>query len=159
MNRISEVHSLYLNHISEVHSLHLPADEIPPEPEEVANATAIPGTLKTLGIVRGLSKHGIPYLKLFFLSNDKEWYGSECGHSDNSVDENTCAFCSRKYYLSADMDGCNAQFHETDSTKTVFSVDMCIYSLVEVQNFRINLVNVSSITNSVGRNFSFEFFL
>ena len=61
-----------MNHINEVHSLNLPADEIPPEPEEVANATAIPDTLKTLGIIRGLSKHGIPYLKFFFLSNDKE---------------------------------------------------------------------------------------
>ena len=71
----------YVNHVSEVHSLYLPTDEIPPEPEEVANATAIPNTLKTHGIVRGLS-NGVPYLKFFFLSNDKEphytqWYGSE----------------------------------------------------------------------------------
>ena len=76
----------YVNHVSEVHSLYLPTDQIPPEPEEVANTTAIPDTLKTHGIVRGLSKHGVPCLKFFFLSNDKEphytqWYGSECGHA------------------------------------------------------------------------------
>ena len=130
-----------MNHISEVHSFYLPTDEIPPELEEVANATAIPDTLKTLGIVRGLSKHGIPYLMLFFLSNEKEphyiqWYGPDCDHADNSVDENTFAFCLRKYYLSADMNGCNVQFVKAGSTKTV-------YSLVEVQNFRLNLVSVS----------------
>ena len=99
----------YVNHINEVHLLYLPTNEKPPEPEEVTNATAIPNTLKTHGIVRGLSKHGIPCLKFFFLSNDKEphyrqWYGPECGHADNSVDENTCAFCLRKYYLSAVME-------------------------------------------------------
>ena len=47
-----------------MHSLHFPSDEIPREPEEVANATAI--------LDKCLSKHGIPYLMLFFLSNDKE---------------------------------------------------------------------------------------
>ena len=124
-----------------MHSFYLPTDEIPPELEEVANATAIPDTLKTLGIVRGLSKHGIPYLMLFFLSNEKEphyiqWYGPDCDHADNSVDENTFAFCLRKYYLSADMNGCNVQFVKAGSTKTV-------YSLVEVENVRLNLVNVS----------------
>ena len=112
----------YVNHVSEVHSLYLPTDEIPPEPEEVANATAIPDTLKTHGIVRGLSKHGVPYLKFFFLSNDKEphytqWYGSECGHADNSVDENTCAFCLRKYNVNASVEWmkcpiCESWFHE-----------------------------------------------
>ena len=138
----------YMNHINEVHSLNLPADEIPPEPEEVANATAIPDTLKSLGIVRGLSKHSIPYLKFFFLSNDKEpnctqWYGPERNHADNSVGKNTCAFCLRKYYLSGDMNGCNVQYVKARSTKTVFSVDIYIYSSVEVQNFWCNLVNVS----------------
>ena len=97
-----------MNHISQVH-LYLSTDGIPPEPEEVANATAILDTLKTHDIVRGLSKHGIPCLKFFFLSNGKEphytqWYGPECGHADNSVDENTCAFSLRKYYLSADVE-------------------------------------------------------
>ena len=99
----------YVNHISEVHSLHLPTDEIPPEPEEVANSTAMPDTLKTHGIVCGLSKHGILYLKFFFLSNDKEphytqWYKPECGHVDSSVNENTCPVCLWKYYLIADAE-------------------------------------------------------
>ena len=92
-----------------MHSLYFPTDEILLKPEKVATATAIPDTLKTRDIVRGLSKHGISYLKFFFLSNDKEphhtqWYGPECGHADNSVDENTFAFCVRKYNVSADME-------------------------------------------------------
>ena len=104
-----------MNHISEVHSLYLLADEIPPEPEEVANATAIPDTLKILGIVRGSSKHGIPYLKLFFLSNDKEphytqWYETECGHANNSVGENTCVFCLRNLLMQCPI--CQGWFHE-----------------------------------------------
>ena len=100
----------------------MPTDEISPEPAEVANATAIPDTLKTHYIVRVLSKHGIPYLTFFFLSNDKEphytqWYGSECGHTENSVDENTCTFCLRKYNVSADVEWmvvsiCQRWFHE-----------------------------------------------
>ena len=41
----------YANDLCEVHSLYLPTDEIPAEPEEVENATAIPDTLKTHCII------------------------------------------------------------------------------------------------------------
>ena len=137
-----------MKHISEVHSLYLPTDEISSEPEEVTNANAMPDTLKTRGTVRGLSKHGFHYLKFFFLSDDKEppytqRYEPECSHADNFADENTCAFCLRKYHLSVNISGCNIQFVSAGFTKTVFSIDMYIYCLVEVQNFRFNLMNVS----------------
>ena len=39
--------------------------------------------------------------------------------------------------------GYNVQFVKAGSTKSVFSVDMYIDCLVEVQNFRFNLVNFS----------------
>ena len=128
--------------------LYLSTDGIPQEPEEVANATAILDTLKTHDIVRGLSKHGIPCLKFFFLSNGKEphytqWCGPECGHADNSVDENTCAFSLRNITSVLTWNGYNVQFVKAGSTKSVFSVDMYIDCLVEVQNFRFNLVNFS----------------
>ena len=82
----------YVNYVSEVHSLYLSTDE----------------------------KHGVPYLKFFFLSNDKEphyaqWYGSECGHAGNSVDENTCAFCLRNVNASVEWMKCpicESWFHE-----------------------------------------------
>ena len=111
----------YANDLCEVHSLYLPTDEISAEPEEVENATAIPDTLKTHCVTRGLSKHGIPSLKFFHLSTDKEphtqWYGPECGHADHSVDENTCAFCLQGFCQSVDVEWmkcpiCNNWFHE-----------------------------------------------
>ena len=55
----------YVNHTSKVHSLYLLADEISPDPEEVTNANTIPDTLRTICIICGLSKHGIPYVKFF----------------------------------------------------------------------------------------------
>ena len=44
----------YAKDLCEVHSLYLPTDEIPAEPEEVENATAIPDTLKPHCVIRRL---------------------------------------------------------------------------------------------------------
>ena len=93
----------YANKVCQIDSLYLSKDEIPVEPDDVQNATAIPETLKTHQVVRGITKHGVPFIKFFYLSNDKEphftqWYGAECGHVDNNVDENTCGFCLRTYH-------------------------------------------------------------
>ena len=53
-------------------------------------------------MVRGLSKHKIPYLKFYYMSTDPEphytqWYDPECGYVKNGQDENTCAFCLKSY--------------------------------------------------------------
>ena len=50
----------YMNNINEVHSLYLLTYEIALEPEEVANATAIPNTLKPMVSI-------IVYLNMPFL--------------------------------------------------------------------------------------------
>ena len=49
------------NQICQVDSLYLPTAEIPDEPEDVQYSSSIPDTLKTHRVVRGLSKHKIPY--------------------------------------------------------------------------------------------------
>ena len=78
----------YANQICQVNSLYLPTAEIPDEPEDVKYLSSIPDTLKTHRVVRGLSKHKIPYLKFYYMSTDPEphytqCYGPECGHVEN----------------------------------------------------------------------------
>lgn len=55
---------------------------------------------------------------------------------------------------------CNVQFVKTGSMKTVFSVDMYIYYLLETEDVRFNLIRFSKKPeNSVGWNFSCLSFL
>ena len=92
----------YANQICQVDSLCLPTAEISDEPEDVQYSSPTPDTLKTHRMVRGLSKHKIPYLKFYYMSTDPEphytqRYGPECGPVENGQDENTCAFCLKSY--------------------------------------------------------------
>ena len=92
----------YDNQICQVDLLYLLIAEVPDEPEDVQYSSSIPDTLKTHLVVRGLSKHKIPYLKFYYMSTDPEpnytqWNGPECGHIENGQDENTCAFCLKSY--------------------------------------------------------------
>ena len=78
----------YANQICQVDRLYFPIAEIPDEPEDVQYSSSIPDTLKTHRVVRGLSKHKIPYLKFYYMSTDPkphytQWYGPECGHVEN----------------------------------------------------------------------------
>ena len=80
----------YANHICHIDPLYLPTAEIPDEPVDVQYSS---GTLKTHRVVCGLSKHKIPYLKLYYINTDPEphdtqWYGPECGHVENGQDGN-----------------------------------------------------------------------
>ena len=92
----------YANQICQVDSLYLPTTEIPDEPEDIQYSSSILDTLTTHRVVRGLSKHKIPYLKFYYMSTDPEphytqWYGPEFGHVENGQEENTCAFCLKSY--------------------------------------------------------------
>ena len=62
----------YANHICHIDPLYLPTAEIPDEPEDVQYSSSVPDTLKTHRVVCGLSKHKIPYLKLYCISTDPE---------------------------------------------------------------------------------------
>ena len=74
----------------------------------------LPETLETHIVVRGITKHGVPFIKFFYLSSDKEphftqWYGAEC---DNNV-----GFCLRTYHDSSNEEWmecplCKKWFHE-----------------------------------------------
>ena len=92
----------YANQICQVDSLYLPTVEIPDEPEHVQYSSSIPDTLKTHRVVRGISKHKIPYLKIYYMSTNHEphytqWYGPKSGNVKDGQDENTCTFCLKSY--------------------------------------------------------------
>ena len=86
----------YSNQICQVDSLYLPTAKILDVPEDVQYSFSVPDTLKTHRVIRGLSKHKIPYLKFYYMST--RWFGPECGHVENGQDENTCAFCLKSYH-------------------------------------------------------------
>ena len=92
----------YTYQICQVDSLYLQTAEIPEEPEDVQYSSSIPDISKTHRVVRGLSKHKIPYLMFYYMSTDPEshytqCYGPEYGHVENGQEENTCAFCLKSY--------------------------------------------------------------
>ena len=115
----------YVNHISGVHSLYLLTGQIPPELEEVANATSIPDTLKTHGIVHGLSKHEIPYLKYFFLIMITN-HTTRHGEDQNVVTlpilstRTLMRFVYESITSGLTWNECNVQFVKTGSMKTDF---------------------------------------
>ena len=155
----------YVNHISGVHSLYLLTDQIPPVLDEVANATSVPDTLKTHGIVRGLSKHEIPYLKFFFLIMITN-HTTRNGMDQNVVTLTILSTRTLVHFVYESITSgltwneCNVQFVKAGWMKTAFSVDMYIHCLFETEDVRFNLIKFSEKTaNSVGWNFSCLSFL
>ena len=110
----------YADDICNVDSLYLPNEQLLKEPEEIQHVEPIPETLKTHKVVRGMSKHNVPFNSFYYLSSDEkphftQWYGKECGHLESNVDDNTCCYCRRKYRINEEWMECpicKKWFHE-----------------------------------------------
>ena len=104
-----------------IDSLYLAEKDVLEEPDCIQSATAIPETMKTHKIVRGVNKRNVQFNQFFYLSTDKkphftQWYGNvtECGHNDEDVDDNTCAQCkSRDGQEWMQCSICQKWFHAT----------------------------------------------
>ena len=88
--------------VCNVDTLFLPHEYLIQEPEQMKYADPIPHTLQTHKVVRCFKERNVPFLKFFYLSSDAEphftqWYGKECAHTENDVDENTSCYCNEKY--------------------------------------------------------------
>ena len=101
-----------------------------PEPEEITNATTIPNPLKTRAIDCGLSKHGIPYVKL----KKKEMIKNQTKLNGMGQTVATLTILLTKTlvhfvceYIISVLTWMDAMSNvKAGSTKTVFSVDMYI---------------------------------
>ena len=106
----------------------MPVEEIIEEPEEIACAPAIPGTLKIHKVIRKYNSRNICYLEFFNLSDQniptfKQFYRKHddpaiCDHIDVDVDNNTCAYCLKPYGKFKTQEwlecpGCCKWFHES----------------------------------------------
>ena len=86
-------------------TIYMPVDDVPDEPEEVANSPAIPGTLKIHKIVRKLNAQQVLFLEFYHLSTDRvriytilpqEYDPIVCGHAPFKGGSNSCGFCKKK---------------------------------------------------------------
>ena len=112
----------FANSICNVDCLYLPEDDLFVEPDYIKEVTPIAETLRTHKVERNFSKQGVPYNKFYYISNDeeahfKQWYGRACGHAENDVDDNTCAFCLKSYQKNETLEWiqctiCLKWFHE-----------------------------------------------
>ena len=92
----------FANEVCHVDSLFLPGESLMQGPEQINYAEPIPHTLQTHRVVRCFNERNVPYNKFYYLSSDEEphftqWYGKECDHAENDVDENTCCYCKGRY--------------------------------------------------------------
>ena len=88
-------------------SLYLPVEEIIEEPEEIARAPAIAGTMKIHKVIRKHNSRKICYLEFFDLSDQsiptfKQFYKKDddraiCDHIDVDADNNNCTYCLKPY--------------------------------------------------------------
>ena len=121
----------YANQICQVDSLYLPTAKISDEPEGVQYSFSIPDTLKTHRVVRGLSKHKIPYLKFYYMST--RWFGPECGHVENGQDENTCAFCLKSCNaVDNDVEWIKCPIYENWFHEQCFLVELLSWGYYEI---------------------------
>ena len=84
----------------------MPVEDDPGEPEEVASAPAIPGTVEIHRIVRKMSAQQVFFLEFYHL-NDKEFAYTQyyrkpndpivCRHTPFREGSNFCGFCERGY--------------------------------------------------------------
>ena len=93
----------FADQISNIDCLFLEKDELLEEPEDVANASPIPSTLKVHKVIRVANRQNTFSNYFFYLSEDSEpfhtqKYGVQCGHEATDVDNDSiCNHCRKEY--------------------------------------------------------------
>ena len=104
-------------------SLYLPESEMMEEPEDVASAPSVQGTLKVHHVER-CYEMGVCHLKFFYIAGDEEpfhtqWYrkptdAQVCGHTIKNIGDNNCSYCQKEYDLTEWLHCpiCKQRYHE-----------------------------------------------